>query len=59
MGMLRGIEPADGMVCMCIPPLYWTVGVGSVWQCDRCARVYLRQAGTPAWKRVTLEEVGL
>ena len=40
MGILRLVEPADGKFCLCIPPLYFTVGIGTVWQCDNCGRIY-------------------
>lgn len=38
--MLRYVEPAGGKFCLCIPPLFWTVGVGTIWKCDNCGRVY-------------------
>lgn len=41
MGMLNYVPPADPHTfCLCFPPLYFTVGIGTVWQCDNCGRVY-------------------
>ena len=59
MGVLRDVPPPDGKFCMCIPPIWFSVGVGTVWECDNCGRVYVRTAGSPAWKRTTREAQGL
>lgn len=40
MGFIKKVEHPNGPFCMCIPPLWFTVGVGTVWQCDSCGRVY-------------------
>ena len=46
MGILNLVPPPDpwcpGSVFGCIPPIYWTVGVGTIWQCDYCGRVWER-----------------
>ena len=64
MGILKMVEPSyrpcPGSVFGCIPPLYWTVGVGTVWQCDHCGRIWERVSGRPgvAWVRGTDREDG-
>lgn len=41
MALLKHVPLPDGKpFCLCIPPFYWTVGVGTVWQCDNCGRVF-------------------
>ena len=40
MGIVRYVAPPQGKFCLCFPPLWFTVGVGTVWRCDNCARVY-------------------
>lgn len=57
MGMIREVLPPQGMFCMCIPPIWFAVGVGTIWQCDNCGRIYLRVEGSPAWKKITREEM--
>ncbi|MFF8817828.1 hypothetical protein ACF07D_07515 [Leucobacter sp. NPDC015123] len=50
MAILKRVPLPDGKpFCLCFPPLYWTVGVGTVWQCDSCGRIYDRVQGSPAW----------
>ncbi|HLV43712.1 MAG TPA: hypothetical protein VKY39_02050 [Aggregatilineales bacterium] len=44
--------PPAQKFCLCIPPFYLTTGVGTIWQCDSCGRVYERVAGSPAWTRI-------
>lgn len=34
------VEPSP--FCMCIPPLWFTVGIGTVWECGNCGRWYER-----------------
>lgn len=41
MAILKHVPlPGGKPFCLCIPPLYWTVGVGTVYQCDACGRVF-------------------
>lgn len=58
MGILKLVQPAytrcPGSVFGCIPPLYWTVGIGTVWQCDHCGRIWERVSRTDAaWVDIT------
>ena len=58
MGILTMVEPAyrrcPGNVLGCIPPMYWTVGIGTVWQCDHCGRIWERVSRPgAAWAEVT------
>lgn len=59
MGMLKEVPIGDDgkPFCMCIPPLFMTVGFGTVWQCDNCARIYLRVSANEhngrAWVQIT------
>lgn len=63
MGILKLVPPAyqlcSGSVFGCIPPMYWTVGVGTIWKCDHCGRVWERVNGSgAAWAKVTNHEIG-
>lgn len=55
MGILRNI---DGITpfCLCFPPIWFTVNPGTVWQCDNCGRIYLRQTEKPVWRKITEAE---
>ncbi len=53
MGVLRHVPlPPREKLCLCIPPFYLNTGIGTIWQCDGCGRVFERVAGSPAWKRI-------
>lgn len=36
----------------CIPPLYFLVGVGSVWRCEHCGQRWERTSGPHAWSKI-------
>lgn len=41
MAILKHVPLPDGKpFCLCFPPICWTVGVGTVWKCDACGRVF-------------------
>lgn len=53
MAILKSVDPPGGKFCLCFPPIYFMVGIGTIWQCDACGRVFERVAGSPAWKRIS------